>query len=388
MAAGQVTPSERITWTDPVSSAAVTTLTAYKAHSHHPYFTNPGFWDGGRRLVFGSDRDNATNIFSVHLKSGEITQASDFAPGECQTALHTYVNPARPETYTFAHRDGQLSLWAMDLEACTTRHLCDIPEGYRNTNLSVTADGRTVCFGVTEDLSERFRIDMLNQYVGFVETFEAKPHSQIFRVSVDGGEPELLHEDQCWIGHVNASSADPDALTFCHEGPWNRLQRLWGLRLSNKEVRPLRPQQPGEAIGHEYWFADGKRVGYHGWLDTDTHLFGYVNWETAEKREWPWQGNSMHFHSVDETLIVGDGRKGKNPNLLLWKLDGDRYVGPRILMNHGGSYHVQILHPHPRMFRDESGRLRVLLTADPAGYGQVHIVDVPDFEDLPEAKNV
>jgi oligogalacturonide lyase len=195
----------------------------------------------------------------------------------------------------------------------------------------------------------------------------------------------LLHEDRRWLGHINASPTEADWLTFCQEGPWTRLQRLWALRISTGEVRALRPQEPGEAIGHEYWFADGKRVGYHGWLNPEQHLFGYVDWETGERREWPWSGRSMHFHSMDDQFIVGDGVRGERPQLLAWQIDGESYAGPRVLMDHRGSFHAQELHPHPRVHRGPEGQLRVLLTADPQAYGQVFLVDVPEFEALPEA---
>ncbi len=385
MAAGDVLSAEKQTFRDPVSGATVTQLTDHLAHSHHPYFTNQGFWDGGTRLIFGSDRHNATNLYSIELASGQITQITDFSRGECSSLLRSFVNPSRDEAYFVAEADGHQAVLAADLKECATRQIWPLPEGYLPSMLSVTADGRTVCIGIQEDLSSRIRTDMHHGYVGFDETFEARPHCQIMAIDIDSGEARLLHEDHRWIGHVNTSSTDPDLLTFCHEGPWHRLQRLWGLRISTREVRQLRPQEPGEAIGHEYWFSDGRRVGYHGWLNPEQHLFGYVDWETGERREWPWSGRSMHFHSIDETLIVGDGFVGGNPNLLLWKLEGEQYVGPRILMNHRGSYHAQKLHPHPHMFRGADGETRVLLTADPQAYGQVFIVDVPPFQSLPEA---
>ena len=56
------------------------------------------------------------------------------------------------------------------------------------------------------------------------------------------------------------------------------------------------------------------------------------------------------------------------------------WEGPRILAYHRGSFHVQIVHVHPPFSSD--GR-QVLYTRDPDGYGQVHLLDVPDFESLP-----
>ncbi len=58
--------SERKTYIDPCSGVEVTQLTDYKGHSHHFYFTNSGWYENGRKLLFGSDRNNRTNLFGVH----------------------------------------------------------------------------------------------------------------------------------------------------------------------------------------------------------------------------------------------------------------------------------------------------------------------------------
>ncbi len=67
MSAGRTWPAEWSADDDALSGVRVRRLTDYKGHSHHLYFTNPGWWDGGRRLLFGSDRDNRTNLFSIDL---------------------------------------------------------------------------------------------------------------------------------------------------------------------------------------------------------------------------------------------------------------------------------------------------------------------------------
>ena len=43
-------------------------LTAYRGHSHHFYFTNPGWYDGGRRLLISSDREDR----NVNLATGLV----------------------------------------------------------------------------------------------------------------------------------------------------------------------------------------------------------------------------------------------------------------------------------------------------------------------------
>ena len=80
MSIGRIWPSEMIEVQDPLSGIALRQLTNYRAHSHHFYFTNPGWYDGGRRLLVASDRDNRTNLFGLELHSGQIQQLTDLNP--------------------------------------------------------------------------------------------------------------------------------------------------------------------------------------------------------------------------------------------------------------------------------------------------------------------
>jgi len=377
---GATTPAEGSVRRDPETGARIWQVTDWQAHSHHLYFTNSGLWDDGRRLLFGSHRGNARNFFSVDLESGEITQLTDLDPDRTPHLQRAFVNPVRDEAYFTIGSE----VWALGLRDGALRRLYAGQEGYNSGNLSCTADGRTVCHALHQDLTDRIRMDTSHGYVGFAEYSAARPHCQIVAIPVDGGEARVVHEEQFWLSHINTSPALPDVLTFCHEGPWRTIdQRMWTLSVSTGQVRPLRRQEPGETIGHEYWFADGKRVGYHGRNAAGVEIFGSVNADDTGRREFEFPHGSYHFHSMGESLIVGDGSR-EEPCLLLWKLVDGRYEGPRKLLTHRGSWHVQFLHVHPRMFADRAGRVRVVYTADPRGYGNVHIADVPEFESLPE----
>ncbi len=381
MATGDTTPAEGEVLHDPETNARTCRLTDWHAHSHHLYFTNSGLWDGGRRLLIGSHRNNARNFHSVELESGEITQLTDFPPGAGANLLSGFLNPVREEAYFV--RAG--AVWALDLRTHEQRTLYAAPAGFRNGNLSCTADGKTLCHCLLEDLSHRIRMDLGHGYVGFAEYHAARPHCRIVAIGVDGGPGRILHADDLWLGHVNTSPALPDVLTFCHEGPWKDVQqRMWTMNISTGDARPLRPQAPEESIGHEYWFADGERVGYHGRSAAGVHVFGHVHFDDTRRQEYDFPHGSCHFHSIDEHLIVGDGSP-QEPYLLLWRLKEGAYEGPRRLLKHRGSFHVQFLHVHPRMFAGPEGRTRIVYTADPQGYGNVYIADVPEFDSLPEA---
>jgi oligogalacturonide lyase len=98
--------------------------------------------------------------------------------------------------------------------------------------------------------------------------------------------------------------------------------------------------------------------------------------------------HSTHFHSLDERLIVGDGTPAAvfgdfdaQPFIQLFKWDGGRYVGPRVLAHHRSTFNDQHAHCHPRFTPD--GRA-ILYTSDLTAYANLYLVEIGDFDALPE----
>ncbi|GAB4569029.1 MAG: oligogalacturonate lyase family protein [Anaerolineae bacterium] len=376
---GQRWPAEWREHKDPMTGITVRQLTNYKGHSHHLYFTNPGWYDDGRRLLFGSDRNNQTSLFSIDLETGEILQLTDrpLPPPPAETSfLFTCVNPRQPEAYYWCGPE----LYAIDLHSLDERLIYRAPDGFLVNILNCTADGNFVCTGLYEDLSDRFPVDLLHGYVGFREYWQARPLSRVIKIAVDGSGAETVWEERSWIGHVNTSPTQPHLLTFCHEGPWHLVDnRIWGLNLETGEVWKIRPREADETVGHEYWLADGIHIGYHG-RRGDRHVFGIIRYDNTERREAAFAAHSTHFHSNDERLIVGDGTRDR-PYLLLWRWVGEEIEGPRVVCVHRSSFHIQQTHVHPRFSPDGS---YILFTSDHTGYGNLYTVEVPDFDRLPQ----
>ena len=376
MAVGREWPPEWRRYKDPISGVEITQLTNYRAHSYHLYFTNPGWYDGGRRLLFGSDRENRTNLFSVELSSGRIMQLTDLEPLESPfelSFLTTAVNPCRDEAYFWYGRQ----MLALDLQTLQMRVLWEMPAGFRPSMLNCTADGLFVCAAINEDLSDRLRIDYHRGYVGFRETWQANPLCRIVRVALDGGTAEVVWEERSWIGHVNTSPTRPELLTFCHEGPWELVDnRIWCLDLSSGRAWKVRPREGREAVGHEYWLQDGERIGYHGRLPSGERILGCIRYDNTQRVEGTVLHDTGHTHSLDFSLIVGDGGR----ELRLWRQEGGRFFGPRVLAEHRSSFHIQEVHVHPRFSPDGS---YIVYTSDALGYGNVYIAPVAEFEALP-----
>lgn len=377
--------SEWFTYEDRVSGATVHQLTDYKGHSSHFYFTNPCWYDKGRKMLFSSDRENRTNLFSIDLEStdkrypGEITQITDVDPEKASVG-GIFVNPVRDQAI---FQQGR-TLMAIDLETLEERSLYTRPEGFVGGGTNVTADGDYVCTSLRTDLSDRIHTDLGHGYVGFREVWEARPPCKIVKVALDGSGAEVVYEEDYWLGHINTSPKIPNILTFCHEGPWGLVEnRIWGLNIETSEAWQIRPNAPDEAIGHEYWMQDGEHIGYHG-RTPDGPVYGAIRYDNTDRVEAPFTYGSTHFHSLTVDLIVGDGSRD-DPYLLLWRFQDGQFEGPKVLAWHRGSFHVQRVHVHPCFSPDGK---HVVYTADPQGYGQVFMVEVPDFDALPDRGSV
>ncbi len=379
----QTWPAEWIDYSDPTSGVHIKQLTNYKAHNHHLYFTNPGWYDGGKKLLFVSERGNRANLFGLNLSDGSIAQLTDLPPLPAGATLHnTSLNAQRGEAYFWANG----VLWALDLASTRLRELARCPAGFVPEITNVTADGGFICTCFYEDLSHKFRVNLENGYIGFREYWAAKPLSRVVRIDVDAGKMETVWEENYWIGHVNTSPTVPNIITFCHEGPWAEVDcRIWGLDINTGKAWKIRPTAPGDSVGHEYWFADGVHIGFHGRSGPQRlQFYGSIRYDNTEHVEAPFPSGSTHFHSNALDIIVGDGSTN-TPYILLWRFHAGQFEGPRVLAFHRGSFHVQILHVHPRFSPDGQ---QVLYTSDPDGYGNVYLADVPEFESLPLLSDV
>jgi oligogalacturonide lyase len=124
---------------------------------------------------------------------------------------------------------------------------------------------------------------------------------------------------------------------------------------------------------------DGERIGYHGRLASGP-MYGSIRYDNTDRVEASFDYHCWHFHSYYLDLVAGDG-DSQNPYVLLWRFKDGEFQGPRVLAWHRGSFHTQRVHVHP-CFSAQGDQ--VLYTADPWGYGQVFIAQIPDFDALPD----
>jgi oligogalacturonide lyase len=121
----------------------------------------------------------------------------------------------------------------------------------------------------------------------------------------------LLHSTD-WVNHLLFSPVDPELLMYCHEGPWQKVDRIWmihtdgtGNRLIHKRTMLM------EIAGHEFWGLDGETIWYDWQYPKGEDFFlAGLNLKTGKRIAYHMQRNewSIHFNlTKDLDLFTGDG---------------------------------------------------------------------------------
>ncbi|SFL91479.1 oligogalacturonide lyase [Gracilibacillus orientalis] len=377
MSKSTIWPAERKSFEDRFSGVTITQLTDYTGHSHHLYFTENGWYDNGNKILFCSDRENKTNLFSLNISSGEIVQLTDHDTtyGSLSACLHP------TEQTAYFRKEHQII--EIDLITLKERVIFEGDKSLVGGNINCTADGKFIITCLHEDFKNKFPIDLKNGYVGHRELMEAKPYSQILKINIEDGDATVVYEDHNFTTHINTSPKHKNLITFCHEGPWQLVDhRIWGLNLNTQETWKIRERkEPYEMVGHEYWFPDGENIGYHGFRADGTAFFGKIHYNNKNMEEVEFSFRNWHAHSHGFSRVVIDGRAPLD-KLIVWDQVNGEFSNPKMLCEHRCSFHVQKVHAHPRFSPDGS---QLLFTSDKNGYGNLYLVDLPkNFETLPD----
>ncbi|MGA2219932.1 MAG: oligogalacturonate lyase family protein, partial [Terracidiphilus sp.] len=134
----------------------------------------------------------------------------------------------------------------------------------------------------------------------------------LFTVDLTSGNVTPLLHSTDWIGHMLFSPVDPTLLMYCHEGPWQKVDRIWMIHTDGTHNELIHKRTMDmEIAGHEFWGLDGESIWYD-WQypkGEDFFLAGY-NLETHKRVAYHLQRNewSIHFNLTQgETLFAGDG---------------------------------------------------------------------------------
>lgn len=134
----------------------------------------------------------------------------------------------------------------------------------------------------------------------------------LFTINLKTGERKILLHSTDWINHLLFSPADPTLLMYCHEGPWQKVDRIWNIHTDGTHNQLIHKRTMAmEIAGHEFWGLDGKTIWYD-WQYPKGQVFFLAGYNLAtgqrtayhmERNEW-----SIHFNvTQDASLFTGDG---------------------------------------------------------------------------------
>jgi oligogalacturonide lyase len=284
------------------------------------YFTQFGYTAGGAKMIMTTEH----GIDLVTLSTGEIDHV----------IAGTGIRPIQTgrKTGTIYYSQGGF-IYAFDPTSKQSRLLAKLPPGA--SVATVNADETLIAGAITEGGDQHPELrphlpppppggykpgqivagldDYPDKMPQMMRRLAAHLPMTLFTINIQTGErKDLLHSTD-WLNHFQFSPTDPTLMTFCHEGPWWLIDRIWLFRVDGHSQPMLLHARTMEMeiANHEFWSADGQWI----WYDLETPMnedfwVGGFNvysgkriWYHLSLDQW-----SIHYNqSPNGDLFSGDG---------------------------------------------------------------------------------
>lgn len=297
------------TWVDKDTGHRVWRLTP-EPGSSALYFNYNAFTPDGRSMVYNAPDgihalDMASRKTRLLVPAGDDKRGGPHAISVGQKTNSVFFTRTDPGTRVS-------SIYLASFDTGEAKKLVDLPAGMRVD--SINAD-ETLAAGTFEEklAVPRAPLPKTDSKGAMMEQrLASRTPLVLFTINLQNAKvTELLHSTD-WVNHLLFSPTDPTLLMYCHEGPWQKVDRIWTIRTDGSHNTMIHKRTMAmEIAGHEWWGQDGKSVWYD-WQYPKGEVF-YVaglNLETGKRTAYNLQRNewSIHFNSTrDLELFAGDG---------------------------------------------------------------------------------
>lgn len=329
-AAGIATRQTPASWIDPTTGRQIVRIDATPGN-YALYFNYNPFTPQGDLMIYLTPE----GIRAVDLKTWQtrlVLRAKVdrllFAGPRSRSAYYTLRDVAVDD-------GGPFQVWRVDLDSGATRKIADAPGGRIE---AINAD-ETLLAGERElqppppAIAAQGRRDPKTGAPTYAGTGpDGKPLSfaaakgqwmaarlaarvpmEMYSIAIADGRRRTIHRATDWLNHVQFSPTDPGLLMFCHEGPWDKVDRIWTIRTNGKGLTKVHTRtMAGEIAGHEFWSSDGHTI----WYDLRTPAKEGVGWlssydvASGARTRLAITGDQSSYHftqSPDRTVFAGDG---------------------------------------------------------------------------------
>ncbi|QJD95238.1 hypothetical protein HH214_04775 [Mucilaginibacter robiniae] len=373
---GQKMPDE---WIDKDTGHKIMRLVRREGTNGSFYFNNNPFFPqkGGKGdlMAFYGSTANGNQLFTVNLKTLKTHQLSNKA--------RIFGEMACPKTREAFYQSGD-SVFAVNVDNYKTRFIYAFAPDFKGRVGTVNADGTYLACVKSTGNQER---EILAKYPEkrdfFDRIYDAHIQHTLYILSVKDKGLKQIHQENEWTNHLLFSPTNPDLLSYCHEGPWEKVDRIWNINIKTGQNELLHKRtMVNEIAGHEFF----SPLGNTEWFDLQkpkgqTFFLAGINLKThQENRVYEMDRNewSIHFNvSKDEQTFCGDGgdpgQVAKAPDgrwIYLFKPDGSRFKSEKLVNMKNHNYKME---PNVHFSPDEKW---IIFRANFEGSGQVYAVEV------------
>ena len=373
---GSLTPMPN-QWIDKDTGHKIIHLTSRKGDNRSFYFHNNPFLPAlngvNEKMIFSGKVNDDMQLFSVDMKTGNADQITNK-----KEVSGEIVSVKGREVY---YQCGD-SVFATGVENHKTRLIYVFPENARGHITTLNAD-ETLLGGALNSAEEAEILkNFPEKHDFFNRIYDAKLRRTLFTIPAKGGALKQIYSENAWLNHIQFSPTEPDLLMFCHEGPWQKVDRIWTVNVNGGEPKLMHKRTvDGEIAGHEFFSPDGKRI----WFDLQmprsvTFFLSGTDLASGKEKRYEMTRNewSIHFTvSPDQKLFAGDGgdagqvaKAEDGMWIYLFRPDGDRFKSERLVNMKHHNYKLE-----PNVHFSPDGKW-IIFRANFEGHSDIYAVEI------------
>lgn len=296
-------------WIDPDTGHRVLRITD-EADSASLYFNDNAYTSDGKGMVYTTPHGISVVDLQTFKSRPVVEGKVRVIVAGAKTANVYYINMT------------DHALYAANIETRESRKVASLPERNQISLATVNADetlaagtyieGEGYQYGASPQGQTHPLDQPRNKGQMMERRLAARLPLVLFTINLKTGEmKDLLHSTD-WVNHLLFSPTNPNLLMYCHEGPWQKVDRIWTIQTDGTHNMLIHKRTMAmEIAGHEFWSPDGQTIWYDlqtpkgedFWLASYHIPTGKRTWYHMQRNDW-----SIHFNVTrDGSLFCGDG---------------------------------------------------------------------------------
>ena len=365
-------------WIDKDTHHEIIRLTRREGNSRSFYFHNYPFFsdkNGDECMVFYGNDNDIPQLFTVNLSSLKIDKLTE----DHSRKFGEIVGKKSHNVY-FQERD---SVFVVNADTHVRKLVFVFPSDFLGGVTCLNAD-ETLLGGVQAPRPKITNRGKSFKRSNFAQMFKIEskiPHT-LFVIDLKTHKLRKIYTHKAWLNHVQFSPTDPYLMMFCHEGIWQKVNRIWTINIKTRKARLMyKRTMPMEIAGHEWFSPDGQTI----WFDLQrprgkTFYVGGVNVKSDKLTKYKLTRNEWSVHytiSPDEKVFAGDGgdsvsvANAKNGKwIYLFTPEGDHFKAERLVNMKYDNYHLE-----PNVHFSPDGKW-IIFRANFEGFESVYAVKI------------